>query len=144
MQLAEIKNRELKYIFIVKQVMNSKDPTKELERYERHYTMRKFWAKVRMLGKKAGEQVVYNALLLYYVLRSPDVPLKQKGMIVGALGYLILPTDLVPDFIPMLGFADDLSALVFAVHTISSYLTPEIRQKAKQKTEQIIKKQVES
>ena len=121
----------------------AKTNSNELEPYSKHYTMRKFWAKLRRLGLKAGEQVVYNALLLYYVLRSPEVPLKQKGLIVGALGYLILPTDLIPDAIPMLGFTDDLSALVFAVNTVSSYLTPQIRQAAETKTAQIIKKSEE-
>jgi len=46
------------------------------------------------------------------------------------LGYFILPADLLADIIPVLGFTDDIAFLSFAVSTVSSYLTPEIKEKA--------------
>ena len=54
-------------------------------------------------------------------------------VIVAALGYFILPTDLLADIIPVLGFTDDIAFLSFAVSTVSSFLTPEIKKKAMQK-----------
>ena len=43
-------------------------------------------------------------------------------MIIGSLGYLISPFDLIPDFIPVVGFLDDASALMFAFYRIHSNL----------------------
>lgn len=89
--------------------------------------------KLSKFAKKAGIKVVYAALLLYYVLQSKDVPAKEKAKIIGALGYLILPVDLIPDAIPVLGFTDDLTALLWAIHAVRSYITLEIEQQAKRR-----------
>ena len=43
-------------------------------------------------------------------------------MIIGSLGYLISPFDLIPDCIPVVGFLDDASALMFAFYRIRSTL----------------------
>ena len=116
---------------------NTSTNPNELENYQQHYTAQKFWAKIRTIGKQAGEKVVYYALLLYYVLKSPDVPIRHKGLIIGALGYLILPADLVPDAIPLLGFTDDASALYFVVQTVRSSITPAIEKQAELKMKEI-------
>ena len=51
--------------------------------------------------------MVYTALILYYTLESDKVSLKDKALIVGALGYLISPLDVIPDAIPIAGLGDD-------------------------------------
>ncbi len=83
--------------------------------YERHYEEGSFWKKLRHVAALLGSRLLYPALQLYFVLKSKEVPVKVKTLIVGALGYLILPADLVPDFIPALGFTDDLTALMVAM-----------------------------
>ena len=107
--------------------------------YNRHYNEDSFWKKLKHLASNVGSKVLYPALQLYYLLQAKDVPVKAKTLIVGALGYLILPVDMVPDFIPALGFTDDLSALMVALRTLNKYLTPEINQKAKEQTNNILK-----
>lgn len=89
--------------------------------------------KLKKFAKKAGISTIYKALLLYYVLQSEDLSAKEKGLIIGALGYLILPVDLIPDFIPVAGFTDDLAALAYAIHAVRSYVSPEIEAQAKAK-----------
>ena len=84
-------------------------------------------------------KVLYPALQLYFLLQAKDVPMKAKTLIVGALGYLILPTDLVPDFIPALGFTDDLTALMVALRTLNKYLTPDINARAKDQANKLLK-----
>ena len=96
---------------------------KDVEKYKKHYSDNGFWNKVKLLGKK----VLKPALLLYYVMKSPDTPLGIKVSIAGALGYLILPTDLIPDIIPITGYTDDLGALLAVVKMCESYITPEIK-----------------
>ena len=120
------------------ETMETENQIEKLEKGRQYYSRSKFWAKIRRIGIKAGEQVIYNALLLYYVMRSPDVPLKHKALIAGALGYLILPADIIPDAIPMMGFTDDLSAIYFVIQTVSSSITPAIRKQAELKTKEIL------
>ena len=86
-----------------------------------------------------GRKVLYPALQLYFLLQAKDVPVKAKTLIIGALGYLILPTDMVPDFIPALGFTDDLTALMVALRTLNKHLTPDINARAKEQTEKLLK-----
>ena len=83
--------------------------------------------------KKVGAHVAYPALLLYYVLKSPNVPLKVKAEIVGALGYLILPFDLIPDWLPVVGYTDDLAALLAVIRNVSPYITKDVKAAAKAK-----------
>lgn len=105
----------------------------DYSQYEKYYSAGALMEKLSKFAMKAGIKVVYAALLLYYVLLSKDVPLKEKSTIIGALGYLILPIDLIPDSIPVMGFTDDFAALAYAIHAVRSYITPEIEQQAKHK-----------
>ncbi|MCC7364726.1 MAG: DUF1232 domain-containing protein [Dehalococcoidia bacterium] len=49
------------------------------------------------------------------LLRDPQVPLTAKVALIVLVGYLALPFDLIPDFIPVLGQADDVLVVVAAV-----------------------------
>lgn len=106
----------------------------DIEKYSGEYSEEKFWEKLKKLGKKAGIKVVYAALLLYYVVKSPLTPSKERYKILGALGYLILPMDLIPDFLPVAGYTDDLAALTWAIYTVAKCITPEIKAQAAAKT----------
>lgn len=106
---------------------------KNLVPYRKHYNEDSFWKKLAKVAGKAGEKLVYLALILYYELMDPNISMKDKGIIIGALGYFILPLDLLPDFIPAVGFADDLSAVIAAYKTIKNNITPEVEENAKRK-----------
>ena len=106
---------------------------KNIEKYQDRYNEQDFIAKVTKAAKKAGIKVVYLALILYYVLKSPKVKMADKGKIWGALGYFILPIDLIPDFVPIAGYTDDLAALLWAFYSVAKNVTPEIESQAKQK-----------
>lgn len=105
----------------------------ELTKYQGHYSEESLADKIAKVAKKAGIKVIYAALLLYYVLKSPLTPKKDRNKILGALGYFILPFDLIPDAIPVAGFADDLAALTWALYAVSKNITPEIKAQAKTK-----------
>lgn len=99
----------------------------------------KFWNKLMKFGKKIGEKTAYYSLLLYYAAKSPTVPKSSKMIIVGALSYLILPVDLIPDFIPVVGLADDSAVIATAVYKISQHIDEKIENQAKEKLASIFK-----
>ena len=111
---------------------NSKVP-QNIESYQSNYSESGLWKKVKSVAKKAGIKTIYMVLLLHYVLKSPDVPLEDKAKIYGALGYFILPIDLIPDFIPAVGYSDDVAALAFALNAVWKNVTPEIKEQAQRK-----------
>ena len=102
------------------------------ERFSSIYSPTRLRRKIAGCARKAGIKVINMVLILYYVATDPHTSLKDKATIYGALGYFILPFDFLPDSIPLLGFSDDLSALVWAIATISHNITPEIKQRAKE------------
>ena len=111
---------------------NNKVP-QNIENYQSEYSESGLWSKVKSVAKKAGIKTIYMVLLLHYVLKSPNVSIEDKAKIYGALGYFILPIDLIPDYIPIVGYSDDVAALAYALHAVWKNVTPEIKQQAQQK-----------
>lgn len=67
---------------------------------------------------KAISAVPNLVKLAYRLMRDPRVPHKQKIFLGAALAYFAAPVDLVPDFIPFVGRADDLLMLAFALNAM--------------------------
>ena len=105
----------------------------DLPQFQQNYSEDAFWNKLKRIASKAGAKVVYYALVLYYTLMDPNTPVQYKMVIAGALGYLILPLDLLPDLLPFAGLADDWAALVAAVSYVISAITPQNKEKARNK-----------
>ncbi|CDO03639.1 hypothetical protein BN988_02157 [Oceanobacillus picturae] len=115
-----------------------------ISQHEEHFSEERFWKKVQKFSKKAGTSVVYAVLLLYYTLQKPDVPMKVKATIVGALGYFILPLDVIPDFAIGAGYADDLSVVLFALIQVAIYVDDEVKLKAKNKLKDLFGENVDT
>ena len=90
-----------------------------------------FWRKLARSAIAAGRELVEKALWLYYAAERPDVPRWAKLTMWGALAYLVLPVDAVPDFLPGVGYADDLGALVAAVATVARYVDDDVKARAR-------------
>ncbi len=101
-----------------------------IERYKQHYSDESFWDKVKTVALTAGRELIEKALWLYYALMDSDTPKKAKLIILGALGYFILPFDLIPDFIPFVGYTDDLAVLASAIVTVASNIKQVHKEKA--------------
>ncbi len=71
-----------------------------------------------------------TTLTLFYCLQDTDTPRWARGVIIGALGYLILPLDVIPDFLPGVGYGDDWAALVAALGTVAAYIKDEHKSRA--------------
>lgn len=98
--------------------------------YKDKFTESGFAEKISRIAKRAGSKLVYAALILYYTLESDKVSLKDKAIIVGALGYLISPLDVVPDAFPIIGLGDDLVVLVFVLKKIWGDVSEDVKAKA--------------
>ena len=109
---------------------------RNIEKYAAFFTDDKFWHKLARAFKKAGIKVVYAALVLFYSLQDSRISKRDKALIIGALGYFILPVDLIPDFLPAVGFSDDLAALLLAFYKVRQCITPEVKEKAEAKLHQ--------
>lgn len=109
------------------------------DNYEKYYSEENFKSKIKKMGKKAGAEIIEKAFILFYVLVDKNTPVKDKTIIVAALGYLILPLDLIPDFTPLLGYTDDLSGIVLALNKISKNVTEEHKRLAKEQVDKILR-----
>lgn len=108
-------------------------PRSGYEKYGRHFSEGGFWAKTAKVALRAGAGLVEKALVLYYVMRDGATPLWAKAAITGVLGYFILPIDLIPDFIPVAGFTDDLGAIGAAMLIVAAYVRDDHRDRARAK-----------
>ena len=73
---------------------------------------------------------------MFYTLKKKDLPPWVVAVIVGALGYFILPLDGIPDLAPLVGFSDDLGAMLGAMATVASHIDEEVKTKARDKINQ--------
>ena len=99
--------------------------------------------KLRVFGKKIGSKVLMYVLIMVVLISDKKIPLKVRLVFMAALGYLILPTDLIADLLPVIGFTDDVAFLSYAISNAREYITPEVTSKAKDKLEKWIPNEVE-
>ena len=96
-----------------------------------YFSPNEFLEKISSVAKRAGSKFVYAALILYYTLLSPNVSKRDKALIIGALGYMISPLDVIPDAYPIVGLSDDMAVLIFVLRKVWTNVDPYIQQKAK-------------
>lgn len=101
--------------------------------YQKYFDTNALWEKVSAVARKAGVKAIYAVLLLFYSATDSTVSSTDKAKIYGALGYFILPLDLIPDPTPIMGFSDDMAALMWALKAVWDNITPEIHAKARAK-----------
>lgn len=73
-------------------------------------------AQMRKLASDAVYLLPNLIKLLGRLVRDPRVPRRSKVVIGAALAYLVSPVDLIPEFIPVVGFADDVLLVSYALN----------------------------
>ena len=66
-------------------------------------------------------------------MQSDRISAKDKAIIIGALGYMISPLDVVPDAIPIVGLTDDLAVLLYVLKKVWVDIDPSIKERAREK-----------
>jgi len=89
---------------------------------------RDFWRKMQRLA--ASLPFAEDLLTAHYCAFDRQTPLHVKAAMLGALAYFVLPDDLIPDYIPVIGYADDAAVLAMAMKLFSSHIKPEHREAA--------------
>jgi uncharacterized membrane protein YkvA (DUF1232 family) len=92
-------------------------------------TRQEFWRKVQRLA--AGLPFAEDVLTVHYCAFDRRTPLHVKAAMVAAVAYFVVPDDLIPDSIPLLGYADDAAILAAAMKYFSSHIKPEHRELAR-------------
>jgi len=84
---------------------------------------------LHQLVERVNEQIE----VLYEVGKNPDTPLLAKIIVLVALAYALSPIDIIPDFIPVLGYLDDLIILPVLIFIAYKLIPENIRHEAQQK-----------
>lgn len=90
---------------------------------------------VRLL-RRAGRTIARPALECFEMLLDGGTPHQARLTVLAALTYLVLPLDLIPDFIPAAGFSDDMVALTALLGLCTRHLTPAIKDRAQRRLDQ--------
>jgi uncharacterized membrane protein YkvA (DUF1232 family) len=101
--------------------------------YANKFSQSEFVEKISRIAKRAGAKLVYAALILYYTLQSDRISKTDKAIIIGALGYMISPLDVIPDAIPIAGLTDDFAVLLYVLKKVWTDIDPAIIEQAKEK-----------
>ena len=89
----------------------------------------KFWDSMKRLARNLpfSEDLV----AAYYCAFDPATEFRVKATLLGALAYFILPIDVIPDALPLVGFTDDAAVLALALKTTGDAIKPSHRDKAR-------------
>src|SRR5258708_37265933 len=96
---------------------------------QREQVRRGFWSKV----KRVAAQIPFDEDLLtaYYCAFDRETPREVQAALIGALAYFVLPFDIIPDIIPVLGYTDDAAVLAAAIRMVAQHIRPEHREAAR-------------
>ena len=100
---------------------------------DKAYVRRGFWKKVRRFA--ATLPFAEDLLAAYYCAFDRQTPRHVQAALFGALAYFVLPFDVIPDMMPVLGFTDDAAVLATALKLVASHIRPEHRAAAKRAIE---------
>ncbi|MFM8543502.1 MAG: YkvA family protein [Vulcanococcus sp.] len=88
------------------------------------------------LLRRAGRTIARPALECYEMVIDGATPHQARLTVLAALTYLMVPLDLIPDFLPVAGFSDDMVALTALLGLCSRHITPANRSRAQIRLDQ--------
>lgn len=94
------------------------------------------WRRMRRLLRRLP--LIDHTFAAYYCARDRSTPMPARVALFGALGYFIMPFDVIPDFIPGIGHLDDAAVMLLAIRLVAHRITPEHRERASARLDQLI------
>ena len=82
--------------------------------------------------RRAAEFVTRELYALYLACKDPRVPWYAKLLAVGVAAYAFSPIDLIPDFIPVLGYLDDLILVPLGIYLVLKLIPDEVMSECRQ------------
>jgi uncharacterized membrane protein YkvA (DUF1232 family) len=96
---------------------------------DREGVRRNFWIKFKQVVARVP--FAEDLLAAYYCAFDKETPRHVQASLLGAVAYFILPVDIMPDVLPLLGFTDDAAVLATAIRMVASHITQEHRDAAR-------------
>ena len=90
---------------------------------------RGFWRKLAAVARHIP--FAEDAVAAYCCAFDPATPTRVRALLFAALAYFVMPVDLIPDFVPALGFTDDAAVIAAALQLIAAHIRPEHREAAR-------------
>ncbi len=115
-------------------------PKIDATKYSKFFSEQKLLKKFTYFAKESGRELLETAAQLYYALLDAKTPTWVKTLIIGTLGYFIFPLDTIPDFLPLLGYTDDLALLLVTLNRVSNVISEDTKFKAKELVQKIFTK----
>lgn len=101
-----------------------------LYKYTPEFNEIAFIKKIGVLSAKDTlRTLTEKALQLWFLWQEQKLTTAERSVVIGALGYLIVVTDIIPDNL-LGGYCDDLLIINYALQLLERKLTPEILRKA--------------
>lgn len=104
----------------------------ENKNYAVYYNDKAFWEKMKLEGRTAGKSLCKKAFILYYLVTDGRLSEASRQVAVHALGYFIAEEDVIPDFVPAVGYNDDMDVLMEAEKKLAEYITWDTLAKSEQ------------
>lgn len=108
-------------------------PPEERSRFRR--VLDELWPKLRAVAGRVP--FAEDVLAAYYCVLDRDTPTRVRAVLIGALAYFILPTDAIPDFLPLIGFGDDAGVIAGALTLVAGHVTDRHRSAARSALERL-------
>lgn len=106
------------------------------EKYRKEYDRSRFIEKLSRVARYIGSKAVFSLLVMFYATLDKSIPFKARATLLAVLGYFVSPIDVIPDALPLLGFADDMAAVSFVLRQIWNNLNKETVSKARRRMRQ--------
>ena len=95
---------------------------------------RDLFALLRRIGRRVP--FAEDALAAWFCATDPATERRVKLVLIGALAYFVMPADLMPDILPLVGFTDDAAVVAAALAAVTRAMRPEHRDRARQALEE--------
>jgi uncharacterized membrane protein YkvA (DUF1232 family) len=88
--------------------------------------------------KQAARRLKVEVYAIYLAYKDPRVPLKARIFAACVVGYAFSPIDLVPDFIPVLGYLDDLVLIPLGVKLALKMIPCEVMADCRERSREVM------